>query len=493
MFAEDQRRMEDFCHRLGGILCDFSKQGIDRAALAALLDLAQAAGTEEAVSQLLDGAIVNRSENRAALHPVMRAAHAGRVAVLGAREAVALAAVDEQMRALVQRLRDRTSAPLDTVVNIGIGGSDYGPRLLADALGDGVLNSRFLSTPDEHAWTELVATLDPLRTGFVLVSKSFTTPETLLNAHRARAWLRQSMGADAASERLWAVTAAPDVARGFGISKGHVLAMADGVGGRYSVWSSAGLSAAIAMGWDAFQALRAGAAQVDDHVRSTPLAQNIPVLMALLDFWHRVLCACPVRVAAVYDVRLRHLPGYLQQLEMESNGKGVSVDGQRAVPHSGAALLGGLGPDCQHSFFQALHQGSSAFPVDFIGVASSGDGDTASRHGLLANMLAQSAALMQGHQSSRPQQACPGNRSSSTFLLAALTPTTLGQLLALYEHKVYVLAHLLDINPFDQFGVELGKRLAAEIEPMLAGTGSAPAPDPSSARLIAEIRKADSR
>jgi len=494
-FTDDPNRIEQCCIRVGGIICDFSKQLIDAAAMNELLSLAGTLDIGTAITALLDGAKVNTSEQRAALHPLLRAEQGERVQHLGIGAAEVLSAADAALRDLVQRLRDtkdlgKNGTGIDTLVNIGIGGSDFGPRLAAESLGDHELRVKFLSTPDENAWARLESELDPRRTMFVLVSKSFATPETLLNGGRTKHWLQQNLGDADVAQRLWAITAEPQAALDWGIGAQQLLAMPSEVGGRYCVWSSAGLAAAVAMGWDQFQAFRGGARLIDAHFRSTPLAQNLPVLLALLDFWHRVVGEADSRVVAIYDIRLRQLVPYLQQLEMESNGKCVSRDGREPVQYSAAAVLGGLGPDCQHTFFQALHQGVTSIPVDFIGVIRSGTGVSGSRRHLLANLLAQSAALMRGYQSWDPEKSCPGNRSSSTILLDELTPATLGQLLALYEHKVYVLGHLLNINPFDQFGVELGKRLAESIEPLLAGTSEAHAPDPSTARLLAEIHTA---
>jgi glucose-6-phosphate isomerase len=340
-----------------------------------------------------------------------------------------------------------------------------GPALLVDALGRRIsgLTVRFLSNIDGAAFDEAVKPLDPSTTLVVVASKTFTTLETLTNLEAARAWLRAAGVADP-DGRLIAVTASPQAALEQGIDESRILQFGEGVGGRYSLWSSVGLSAALALGWDAFETLLEGAAEMDRHFRFAELHQNVPLIAAFADRLYVEHFRCQTRGVFAYDERLRLLPFYLQQLEMESNGKSVTKDGHHVRWPTAPVTWGGTGTDAQHAVFQLLHQGTVLVPVEFVVVSEADDAQDPEHHRLLLlNAFAQGAALMEGRASDDPQRNYPGNRPSSTILLERLDPRTLGALIAFYEHRTFANAVLVGINPFDQFGVELGKQIARQL------------------------------
>lgn len=467
--------------RVAGLSAHFARQHCDAEAREALLRLAGDAGVPLALERLLDGATVNPSEGRAALHSALRGDASRAPGVLTMRESVASA------RAAMRVLRERlVGSEVTDVVNVGIGGSDLGPRLVVDALRD-VADPRFrlhfLSNVDGHAAAALLATLDPRRTAVVLVSKSFGTQETLLNGGAMRAWL----GNDA---RLFAVTANLGAAQAFGVPVEQVLPMWDWVGGRYSLWSAVGFAIQLAIGEANFQRLLDGAAAMDRHVRSAPLHENLPVWHALFAIWNRNGLGLPTHAILPYDDRLRLLPSYLQQLVMESLGKSVTPQDQSLAHHTVPVVWGGAGTDAQHSFFQALHQGTQSVPSDLIGVIRPDHGLPEHHAVLLSHLLAQSEAFANGDATPPPQKRYPGSRPHTLLLMDSLNPQTLGSLLALYEHSVYVQAVLWGINAFDQWGVELGKRLAHGLLPALRGEAAAAMPaDPVTAALLAELQQ----
>ncbi len=472
-----------------GLTLDARKQRLDLDALEALRALLAGDAFLQARAELLAGGIVNATEHRPALHAALRdparladAAAAGRL-----REA----------RARTRAFAEACAAGLDVlggkpptrIVNIGIGGSDLGPRLVWDALKafrrPGV-DLRFVSNLDPADLDDALEGADFETTLVTVTSKSFRTQETLLNALAARGRIAASLGEAEASARFLAATANPEAAHGFGVRPEHVFAFDEGVGGRYSLWSAAGLCLEIALGPDVFDRLHAGARDMDAHFATAPVAANLPVLKALVDVWNRAGRNLPSRCVAAYSTRLDRLAAYLQQLEMESLGKRVTVDGETLAAGRGGALVwGGRGSDVQHSFFQWLHQSVDEAPVDFIGVSDvAANGDERAR-ALLANLAAQSAALLAGREGEGDHAAhrtLPGGRSSSVLLLPTLSPETFGALIALHEHKVFVEGFLYRINPFDQWGVELGKVLAADIlEGRLSGF------DPSTRDLLAQL------
>ncbi len=478
LVTADTRRPHDFALRVGGLYASFARQRYDRDARDALVALGDAAGLRQAVRALFDGVTVNTSEGRPALHVALRSALSQAPI---ARDAHAQAArARTRMAELVAALE---ASDVTDIVNVGIGGSDLGPRLVVDALkdfGTGRFRVHFLTNVDGSDAQHLLKGLDPARTAAILVSKTFSTQETLLNGAVVRDWL-------GGSERLYAVSANVPRAEAFGVAPERVLPMWDWVGGRYSLWSAVGFSIALAVGMAGFEALLAGAADMDAHVFEAPLAQNLPVLHALTAIWNRNALGLSTHAVLPYDERLALLPAYLQQLVMESLGKSVTPDGDDVGIETVPVLWGGPGTNSQHSFFQALHQGTQAVPADFIGVVSPAHPYVENHAALLSNLLAQTEALANGYAAEDPQKSYPGNRPSTLLLLDRLDPRSLGALVALYEHSVYAQSVLWGINAFDQWGVELGKRIAGELLPAVRGDGVA-VDDPVTGALLDEIR-----
>lgn len=479
LLADDPARARDFVQRAGPVSASFARQRYDAQALDDLFRLASVADLPGRLRAQAAGEPVNPTEGRPALHTALRAREAPDGV---ASEAAALA---RQARGRMgEVLRQIHQAGISDVVSVGIGGSDLGPRLVVDALArevHGRPRVHFLSNVDPAAAVSVTAGLDPARTAVLLVSKSFGTQETLLNGRILREWL----GDDS---RLYAVTANPARATAtFAIDASRVLPMWDWVGGRYSMWSAVGLPIAIALGMDGFDALLAGAGEMDAHVLSAPLRGNLAVWHALTAVWNRNGLGLHTHAVLPYAERLRLLPAYLQQLVMESLGKSVRLDGNPVEVDTVPVWWGGTGTDVQHSFFQALHQGTGIASMDFIGVIDPGvEGHPENARALLANLLAQSEALANGQASDDPHRAYAGNRPGSVLLLDRLDARSLGALVAMYEHSVYLQGVLWGINPFDQFGVELGKQVADRLLPALAG--EAEADDPVTRELIARVR-----
>ena len=478
MLRSDPARATDFALRVGPLYANFSRQGYDREALDVLFEQLAAADASGRVRALFVGEQVNPTEARPALHTALRGnltdAHVATDAYAEARIARA------RMRELIARLR---VDGITDIVSVGIGGSDLGPRLAADALSEplpGRFRVHFLSNVDGAAMQRTLAGLDPARTAALLISKSFGTQETLLNG----AVLRQWLGDDS---RLHAISANVErAAATFNIPAERILPMWNWVGGRYSLWSAVGLPIALAIGDEAFDQLLAGAAEMDAHVLNAAPRQNLAAWHALTAIWNVNARGLATQLVMPYDERLKLLPDYLQQLVMESLGKSVKLDGSPVDAATVPVWWGGVGTDSQHSFFQALHQGTQIVPVDFIGVAR-GDDPYADNHAaLLSNLLGQAEALANGQVSDDPHRAYAGNRPSTTIVLDSLTPRSLGALLALYEHSVYLQAVVWGINPFDQFGVELGKQVANRLLPAVKGESEAT--DPVTRTLLAELR-----
>ncbi len=513
LFEAEPDRLARMSVHAAGLGVDLSKQAWTGAALDAGLGLARAAGVEGARGRMFEGFAVNTSEHRAVLHPALRAADGAGFAAKGEPVSAEVEAVRARMRQMSDdvrsgALRGATGQPFRAVVHIGIGGSDLGPRLVWEALRplDAPIALRFAANVDGHEIEAALHGLDPATTLVLVVSKTFTTLETLANARAARDWLAAALGEQGVRAHLAAVSAAPERAAAFGVAAERVFAFADWVGGRFSVWSAVGLSCAIALGWPAFEAFLAGAAEMDGHFTSAPLERNAPVLMALAQVLNRNGLGRSVRAVVPYARRLHLLPAFLQQLEMESNGKRVTRDGSPAPRATAPAVFGEAGTNGQHAFFQLLHQGGEIIPVDFV-LVGEGEGPAGMQAMLLANGLAQAEALMVGRSEAdvraelaargvdpaeietlAPQRSFPGNRPSTTVLIDRLSPQRLGALMALYEHKTFVEGVLWRINSFDQWGVELGKTLAARILGELQG-GPALAHDPSTAALIAAVRR----
>jgi glucose-6-phosphate isomerase len=458
LFAAEPDRLSRLSFEVAGLYFDWSKTHLDEGTIGEFLGRAERAGFATARDRLFAGEIVNLSEGRPATHVAERGS--------GAPEDVDLATARRQrMRALIDAVEAGAFGDVTGVLHIGIGGSVLGPELLVDALGrrSGKLDVRFLSNIDGAAFDEAVKPLDPATTLVVVASKTFTTLETLTNMEATLEWLRGAGVADPHG-RLIAVTAKPEAAVQAGIDETRVLQFGEGVGGRYSLWSSVGVSAALALGWDAFEALLEGAAEMDRHFRFTEPSANAPMLAAFADRLYVEDQHCQTRSVFAYDERLRLLPFYLQQLEMESNGKSVTATGARVDRPTAPVTWGGTGTDAQHAVFQLLHQGTVLTPVEFVAVREGDDDQDPEHHRLLLlNAFAQGAALMRGRASEDPQRAYPGDRPSTTILLDRLDPRALGALIAFYEHRTFANAVLIGINPFDQYGVELGKEIARQL------------------------------
>lgn len=480
LIAADPARAQDFALRVGPIYASFARQHYDREALAALFAAAEGAGFGARLRALFDGETVNVTERRPALHTALRGDFSQAQIARDAHAQALQARV--RMREIVDAL---AASDVTDIVSIGIGGSDLGPRLAADALSGaapGRFRVHFLSNVDGHAAQRSLAGLDPARTAALLISKTFGTQETLLNGALVRDWLGAYAG-----ERLYAISANLErPAAAFGIPPERILPMWDWVGGRYSLWSAVGLPIALAIGMDAFEAFLAGAAEMDAHVLDAPPPRNLAAWHALTAIWNRNGLGYATQAVLAYDDRLKLLSNYLQQLVMESLGKSTRLDGSAIAGDTVPVWWGGVGTDTQHSFFQALHQGSSIVPGDFIGVVRADTPYAENHRALHANLLAQTEAFANGQASDDPHRSYAGSRPSTTLLLDALTPRSLGALLAMYEHSVYLQSVFWDINAFDQFGVELGKQVASRLVPALAG--EAEADDPVTRELIAQLR-----
>ena len=492
LFAADARRFAQLSLRLDGLLADYSRHFITEETLALLMALARAREVPIWITRLFNGEHINHTEDRAALHTALRT---DQPVMLGSRDVAADARAElQRMTAFVDHVR--ASRMITDVVNIGIGGSYLGPQLACTALRayadqadvpGGSIRAHFVSNVDSENLAAVLADLDAARTLFVVTSKTFTTQETLTNARAARGWVSAKLGDSAVTAHFSAVTAAAAKAVEFGVPQERIFHMYDWVGGRYSLWSAAGLSVALYAGTAQFKALLAGAHAMDEHFRTTPLEQNLPVIMALLDVWYTNFWGAQTRAVVPYAHALNRLPAYLQQLEMESLGKQVVRDGGKAAYDTGNIVWGEPGSDAQHSFFQLLHQGTRLIPVDLISAcrAHGTEASAQDQHALLlANFFAQGRALMTGAPGTSPHTAIPGNRPSTSLLFDELDARAMGQLLALYEHKVFVQSVIWDINAFDQWGVALGKTIADQLLPVMASPAPASAHDASTNALI---------
>jgi glucose-6-phosphate isomerase len=473
LFAADPRRFERFSREHCGLLLDFSRQRLDEAALQALADLADAVRLRARIDALFAGEAVNETENRAALHTLLRvpasASPGGRLAPLHGE----VRAVRAQCAAFVRDVHAGTrcgslGAPFTDVVNIGIGGSDLGPAMAEAALAPyraGKLRCHFVSNVDGTQLADLVPALDPSRTLFVVCSKTFTTQETLANARRARQWVAGTLGESAVPRHFAAVSANAAAMDEFGVGQDARFAMWDWVGGRYSLWSAIGLALELAIGTERFEALLAGAHAMDEHFERSAWRDNLPVLLGLLAVWNCNALGCASHAVLPYTQRLARLPAHLQQLEMESLGKRVTREGRPVPAPTGGVIWGEPGSNAQHSFFQLLHQGTAQISMDLLlPVAAAADGSADEL--VIANCLAQAQAFMAGHDSAEPHRVHPGSRPVTLLVFRKLDPATLGAIIALYEHKVFVQSVLWDVNPFDQFGVELGKKICQSLLPL---------------------------
>jgi len=439
---------------------DFAKTHLADAMLSAFEDIAAAAGFDGARSAMFAGEPINRTEGRAVEHSALRG--------VGRAETVAEAkAMGQRMRTLVDAIEGGALGDIRHILHIGIGGSALGPDLLIDALArhEHRCHAEVVSNVDGAALEDAIGRLDPETTLIAIASKTFTTSETMLNAASAIEWLTRT-GVDDPYGRVVALTASPDKAIAWGVDETRILPFPESVGGRYSLWSSIGFPAALVLGWAAFEEMLEGAAAMDRHFQQAGTRENIPLRAAFADLYYARVRGCQTRAVFAYDERLRLLPSYLQQLEMESNGKSVKLDGSPVDGPTAPITWGGVGTDAQHAVFQLLHQGTHVVPVEFLAVKEAGDQcDPAHHDALLVNCFAQGAALMRGRANNDdPARAYPGDRPSTTILLDRLDPRTLGALIAFYEHRTFCNGVLMGINSFDQFGVELGKEIAKTIE-----------------------------
>ncbi len=516
-FGADPDRFDSMHVELDDLLFDYSKQRLNKAALAELVALATACNVEEKRDAMFRGDIVNPTERRAALHTALRNLSGDPVFVDGRDIMPDVIAERAKVEAFAEdvregRLRGALGQPMTDIVNIGIGGSDLGPAMATKALAPYAapnLRSHFVSNVDGADLGDTLRGLDPSRTLFIVSSKTFTTLETMTNAKSARSWIAGALGEAAVGDHFAAVSTRLDKVAEFGIEADRVFGFWDWVGGRYSVWSSIGLPLVIAIGPQHFEAFLAGGHDVDQHFCSAPIAENIPMLMGLISVWNRNVLGHASQAVIPYDQRLSRFPAYLQQLQMESNGKSVRLNGAPATDATGPVVWGEPGTNGQHAFFQLIHQGVEIVPTDFLIAAQPTNADGRHHDLLIANCFAQGEALMRGRSTAEadainrglglsveeaarlaPHKTFSGSRPSSTFLYDKLTPRTLGRLIALYEHKVFVEAAVWDINPFDQWGVELGKELASRLAPIVSDAKADISNlDASTAGLVTHLRK----
>ena len=489
LFQKEPRRLQDFSIDACGIHYDFSKSAASKAVLDQLIDLANQSPLFQAIELMFNGERLNLTEGRAVLHTALRGSTGSDLRVDGENVEEFVQQQLHSMKRICDALRDGswtgcTGKPIRQVVNIGIGGSDLGPRMVCTALREFAhpdIEFHFLSNVDGAEVKQLQRQLDAETTLIIVASKTFTTQETLLNANSLVGWMEQQTGKsrDQLGNQLIGVTASPENAMKWGVPEANLLFFRDWVGGRYSLWSSIGLPIAMCIGFDGFEQLLKGAREMDEHFRTTPWRRNLPVISALLGIWNSNFRNCQSQAIIPYCERLGLLPDYLQQLDMESNGKQTQRDGQPVSCATGAVLWGQTGTNGQHAFFQLLHQGTQAVPVEFIAAREDSLSDPEHHRVLLANMIAQGQALMQGQRSNDPHRSYPGNRPSTTMLLSKLDPYHLGALIAFHEHRVFTQGIIWNINSFDQWGVELGKKIAGQL---LAGSDEIT--DPSTANLV---------
>jgi len=512
LFARDPDRFAHFSREAAGLLYDFSRQRLDASALGKLTQLADAVGLKDRTEAMWRGEHINTTEDRAVLHVALRQPAGAQVG--GADVARQVMTERERMLAFSEgvrsgTIRGSTGRPFSLVVNIGIGGSDLGPAMAVEALHEWVQGGprcAFVSNIDGCHLADVLAEADPAGTLFIVASKTFTTLETLTNARTARAWLAGKLGEAAVRDHFAAVSVNHEAMNAFGVHPDYRFQMWDWVGGRYSVWSSIGVSLAIAIGRGQFEAFLAGGHEIDEHFRTAPWTENLPALMGLVGVWNIDFLALPTLAILPYDDRLRRFSAYLQQLEMESNGKSVLLDGKPVECGTAAVIWGEPGNNAQHSFFQLLHQGTLRAALDFLLPARSSCGNQAQQDLAIASCLAQAEAFMTGQPADTvrkdlerqklpaeriaalvPHKVHPGSRPCSIVLFRRLDPATLGRLIALYEHKVFTQSVVWGNNAFDQWGVELGKRLTEGLVPLVREPGQAVKAGPSLRGLLRRI------
>jgi glucose-6-phosphate isomerase len=515
-FADEPGRFTRFSLALDDLLLDWSKCHVNDGTMTLLFELAKAAGVTSLRDRMFAGEPINVTENRAVLHIALRNRSNQPILVDGTDVMPAVNDALGRMRRYADGIRSGTiksaeGSRFTDVVNVGIGGSDLGPAMATLALRpyhDGP-RLHFVSNVDGADIHDTLAGLEPASTLFLIASKTFTTVETMTNAATARSWIVARLGEKAVGSHFAAISTALDKVKAFGIGEERTFGFWDWVGGRYSVWSAIGLPVMIAIGPERFDEFLAGAHAIDEHFRSAPPDRNFPIILGLIGVWHRNVCGHATRAIIPYDQHLARLPAYLQQLDMESNGKSVTREGTPVIEQTGPIVWGAPGTNGQHAFFQLLHQGTTIVPIEFMIAAQSHEPDLKIHHDLLmANCLAQSEALMRGRtlEESRaqlvkggmseaeadrlaPHRVFSGNRPSITIAYRKLDPHTLGRIVALYEHRVFVEAAIWNINAFDQWGVELGKELATGLLPVVQGKAPARGRDSSTEGLVAHLRE----
>jgi glucose-6-phosphate isomerase len=499
LFTQNPARFTEFSASLDDLLLDYSKTEFTDETRAAMLDLFARFGVAEARDAMFAGEKINTTEHRAVLHTALRAPPTAEVLVDGRNVIPEIHETLAKLYAFADSIRTgaltgATGEKFTDVINIGIGGSDLGPAMVTAALApyhDGP-KIHFVSNVDSAHLSDTLKPLNPATTLIIIASKTFTTIETMTNAKSARAWLVAALGEGAVESHFAAVSTALDKAAAFGIGGEKVFGFWDWVGGRYSVWSAIGLPVIIAIGPKNFAEFLAGAHDMDENFRAAEPEKNLPILLAMVGIWHRDICDYPARAILPYDQRLARFPAYLQQLDMESNGKSVTKSGRRVFRPSGPLVWGEPGTNGQHAFYQLLHQGTDIIPCEFLIAAKNHEPEMRAHQDLLiANCLAQSEALLKGRTleeaGNNPHRVFPGNRPSITLAYDKLTPRTLGRLIALYEHRVFVESVIWDINAFDQWGVELGKELAQNLLPVVTGQQPMDGQNPSTAGLAAHL------
>lgn len=517
MFEQDGQRFNKFSLQLNDILYDYSKNRINDETMRLLLELAREKNLSNWIEDMFQGKELNHTEHRAVLHTALRNQGSQPLLVDGVDILPEIRSELERVKQLAEKIRTRqwrgaTNQAITDIVNIGIGGSHLGPLMVTEALRPHALhdiNIHFVSNIDENHINDTLEYLNPETTFFIVASKTFTTQDTMVNAETARQWYISKMGSDEYIDRHFsAVTSNIKLAREFGIAEDSIFKMWDWVGGRYSLWSAIGLSIVIAIGSEQFDELLEGAHEVDQHFRTAPLEQNIPVIMALLGIWYNNFFEAQSMAILPYDQHLHRFPAYLQQADMESNGKSVDRDGNEVEYTTGPVIFGEIGIAGQHAFFQLLHQGTKLVPADVLAPVTNFRCIARHHRALMSNVFAQTEALMRGKTTEQarleleaeglseqeinqllPYKVFPGNRPTSTILFDTLDPKTLGSIIALYEHKIFVQGIIWNLNSFDQWGVELGKQLAKDILNELNDTDSVSGHDCSTNGLINHYKK----
>ena len=498
MFDEDKERFNKFSISNEGVLFDYSKNRIDEKSISVLIEMAKASKLEEMRDAMFSGERVNTTENRAALHTALRNKSGEPVMLDGKDVMPDVQAELAKMATFANAVRSGayqvTGGQISDVVNIGIGGSDLGPRMATQSLrefNDGP-RLHYVANSDATDLDDILEYLNPQTTLFIVASKSFTTAETMLNARNAKRWIEAAIGKENAGKHFCALSTNLEATKAFGIEDERTFGFWDWVGGRYSIWSAIGLSLMISIGPDEFDKFLGGAYSADQHFKNAPLDQNITVMMALLGVWYRNVWGFQTQAVMPYDSRMSRFPAWLQQLDMESNGKSVLKSNEQTQLDTGPIIFGEVGTNGQHAFYQLIHQGTVIIPCDFL-LATTGYGGQENRNMLISNCLAQTQALMMGRTleeaDGNPHRVFEGNRPSNTFLYKEVTPHVLGMLMAFYEHKVFIQGVLWGINSFDQWGVELGKELLHTIEPMLEEGNSQKAQNSSTQGLLDAIHQ----